>query len=69
MAFCSIFQGYYVLNVFKDYGNMSPALRDDKYLTLVGTVGSLFMMARFVWSWFMDHQYSFVAVYGTLLVI
>ena len=69
MALCSIFQGYYVLNVFKDYGNTVPNLNDDKFLTLVGSVGSIFMMLRFCWSWFMDHHYSFVQVYATMLFI
>ena len=33
MALFSIFQGYYVLNVFKDFGQTISILKDDAYLT------------------------------------
>ena len=33
MALFSIFQGFYVLNVFKDYGQTVSILKDDAYLT------------------------------------
>ena len=38
MQFLSIFLGYFVANVFKDYGELH--INDDRYLTIVGAVAA-----------------------------
>lgn len=54
MAFLSIFQGFYVLNVYKDYGASLPTLQDDNFLTRVGSLAAVLNTMRFVWSGAMD---------------
>ena len=55
LSICKIFSlkiplvlGMFVLNTFKKYGEKNIA--DDKFLTLVGSVASIFGGIRFVWS-------------------
>ena len=50
MATCSIFQGYYTQNVFKQFGQTRAALEDDLYLTQVGMFAATFNMLRLFWS-------------------
>ena len=57
MALMSIFQGFYVLNVYKDYGATVPALQDDAFLTKVGSLAAMLNTMRFVWSGAMDLDY------------
>ena len=54
MAFFSIFQGFYVLNVFKDYGQTISILKDDAFLTQVGSMAAVLNTMRFFWSGAMD---------------
>lgn len=70
MAFLSIFQGYYALNVFKALGYTKDALADDIFLTQVGSVAAFMGALRFVWSAALDLDgASFKLVYGVLLTI
>lgn len=73
MAFLSIFQGFYVLNVYKDYGQTVEALADDAYLTKVGSVAALLSAIRFPWSGAMDLSLfkaaPFKTVYGFQLCL
>ena len=73
MAFCSIFQGYYVLNVFKDYGQTVSILKDDAFLTQVGSAASILNTMRFLWSGAMDLNIlkgrSLKTVYGFQLAM
>ena len=54
MAFLSIFQGFYVLNVYKDFGQTKPALSNDAFLSRVGSISTLLNAIRFLWSGAMD---------------
>jgi len=70
MAFMSVFQGYYTLNVYKVYGYNYAALQDDAFLTKVGSIAAFMGGLRFAWSAAMDlDSASFKKVYGLLLVI
>jgi hypothetical protein len=70
MAFMSVFQGYYTLNVFKAFGCTKPDLNDDAFLTKVGSIAVFMGALRFLWSAAMDFDsVSFKKVYGFLLVI
>lgn len=70
MAMCSIFEGYYVLTVYKNYGQTQTALEDDHYLTQVGILAAGLNTIRFVWSAAYDHpKLSFKMVYGALILI
>jgi len=70
MAFMSVFQGYYTLNVYKALGYTEPILMDDAYLTQVGSVAAMMGAMRFAWSAAMDmDSTTFKQVYGTLLVV
>lgn len=68
MAFLSIFQGFYVLNVFKDYGQTMTSLKDDAFLTKVGSMAAVLNTMRFFWSGSMDLSLlkgsAFKIVYG-----
>jgi len=69
MAFMSVFQGYYALNVYKAFGFTNQELKDDAYLTKVGSVAAIMGALRFVWSAAMDcDSASFKKVYSVLLV-
>ena len=64
---CHMFYGYYIINMFKTLG--AETIHDDYYLTIVGSVGSLFDgVSRICWSSLLDY-YPFNLVYRTLLVI
>ena len=70
MAVMSIFQGYYLLNVYKAYGYTKPVLDDDIFLAKVGSIAAFMGAMRFVWSATMDlESASIKKVYGTLLVM
>ena len=71
MSILSVFQGYYILNVYKAYGYTKPALKNDLYLTKVGSAAAFMGALRFVWSGSMDYITinPYKKVYGTLLVI
>jgi uncharacterized membrane protein YhfC len=70
MATLSLFQGYYVLNVFKSYGQTKAHLNDDHFLTMVGSVSAILGTLRFAWSAAMEHpKLTFKHIYGALLVI
>ena len=71
MSIFSVFQGYYILNVYKAYGYTKPALNNDLYLTKVGCASALMGALRFAWSGSMDFITinPYKKVYGTLLLI
>jgi len=70
MAVMSIFQGYYLLNVYKAYGYTKPVLDDDIFLSKVGSISAFMGALRFIWSATMDlESASIKKVYGTLLVM
>jgi len=70
MAFLSIFQGYYALNVYKAFGQTQPTLSDDCYLTTVGSISAILGSLRFIWSAAMDIKgATFKRIYGVLLMI
>ena len=56
----------FVLNTFKKYGQEN--IKDEKFLTLVGSVASIFGGIRFVWSQLVD-RYSFKLSYTIVLGI
>jgi len=56
----------FVLNTFKKYGQEN--IKDEKFLTLVGSVASIFGGIRFVWSQLVD-RYSFKLSYAIVLGI
>lgn len=68
MAFLSVFQGYYTLNVYKAYGYTMTSLADDAFLTRVGSIAAFMGGLRFAWSAAMDlESASFKKVYAVLL--
>lgn len=60
--------GYYIVNSYKNFGQDTPGLNDDAFLTTVGSISALFNAARFIWSGALD-KLSFKIVYGALLLI
>ena len=64
----SILFAYYTVDVYKSYGEEVPAINDSDFLTLVGSVSSLFNAARFIWSGALD-KIPFKKVYGFLLFL
>ena len=64
----SILFAYYVVNVYKLFGESVPKLDDDKYLTLVNSISALFNALRFIWSGAID-KFAFRNIYGILLLI
>jgi hypothetical protein len=56
----------FVLNTFKKYGQEN--IKDEKFLTLVGAVASIFGGIRFVWSQLVD-RYSFKLSYSIVIGI
>ena len=71
MSILSVFQGYYIINVYKFFGYTKKELSDDLYLTKVGSAASFMGTLRFVWSGCMDriNTNAYKKVYGTLLVV
>lgn len=71
MSILSVFQGYYVLNVYKAYGFSKPALNNDLYLTKVGSAAAFMGALRFIWSGSMDFikVNPYKKVYGMLLIV
>ena len=65
MAFCSIFLGFFAVNSFKNFGELNGI--SDGFLSIIGSVGSLFNFIQFLWSWLSD-KYPFKYVYGLLLI-
>ena len=65
MACMSIFTGFFVVNQTKNFAVVN-GLVNDKFLSMVASVGALFNTCRFMWSWALDH-YSYKVVYGILL--
>ena len=69
MASMSVFQGYYALVVYKAFGFTTIVLKDDAFLTQVGSIAAIMGALRFAWSAAMDHESaSFKKVYGVLLI-
>lgn len=56
----------FTINTFKQYGMKN--IRNDDFLTVVGSVSAVFGGVRFVWSWLVD-RYSFKLSYGIVLII
>jgi len=71
MSVFSVFQGYYVLNVYKVYGYTQPTLADDLFLTKVGSISAFMGAMRFLWSASMDYikEMPYKKVYGLQLFI
>lgn len=66
MMLLSVFLGFYVAGVYKLYGN--SVLKDDAFMTMVGSFAFIFGAIRFVWSWLVD-LYSYKFSYTIILVI
>ena len=67
LSLSQIFFGYYVINSFKSYG--AAFIEDDKFLTLIGSVGALCNgVFRIFWSSLLDY-FPFRRVNFILLVI
>jgi hypothetical protein len=66
MYFNSKVLGMFVLNTFKKYGQEN--IKDEKFLTLVGSVAAIFGGIRFIWSQLVD-RYSFKLSYSIVLGI
>lgn len=64
---CQIYYGYYIINTFKSIGAIH--ISDDKFLTLIGSVGALCNgVFRIFWSTLLDY-YPFRRVNSALLLI
>lgn len=67
MNFSSVFYGYLLIGSFKTFG--SKYIKDDLYLTMVGSIGCVFGSLRFFWSMMLDFNYTYPQVYGVLIFI
>lgn len=67
MNFSSVFYGYILIGQYKIFA--SKHIKDDMFLTLVGSIASIFGSLRFIWSLLLDCQFTYVNVYGTLCII
>jgi len=67
ISFGHLFYGYYIIGIFKTLG--ATTIDDDRFLTLIGSVGALCNgLSRIVWSSLLD-CYSFNLVFRTVSVI
>ena len=66
MSINAIVIGLFVINTFKKYGEKQDL--DDRFLTVVGAVSSVFGGLRFLWSYLVD-RYSFKLSYTIVLCI
>ena len=66
MGFFSFFLGSFTVGSYKTFGEINNL--PESYLTIIGSVGSIFNAIRFIWSGLLD-RYSYKVVYGTLLVL
>ena len=67
MIYMSVSNGYFMATNFKNYG--ITKISDDQFLTLVGSLGSVFNGAgRFFWGLLSD-KFNFKKVYLTVLII
>ena len=65
MGVCHFFYGYFYTNVYKDYGK--EYINDEKFLTLVGAISSLFNgFFKLLWASLLDY-FSFKKIYGGLI--
>ena len=56
----------FVINTFKNFGMQK--IKSDDFLTLVGSIASIFGGIRFVWSYLVD-RYSYKLSYSIILSI
>jgi hypothetical protein len=56
----------FVINTFKSYG--MKQIKNDQFLTLVGSIASVFGGIRFVWSYLID-RYSYKFSYTIVLLM
>ncbi|CDW86897.1 major facilitator superfamily protein [Stylonychia lemnae] len=66
-VFVQSIMGYFVINTFKSFGQKH--INDDKFLTIVGSVSSVFGGLRFIWSYFVDFTNTFRKPYFILLCV
>lgn len=67
MALMSITPGLYIVNVYKTFGKSK--ISNDEFLTIVGSVSSIFNGSfRYIWGWVMDKT-SFKKSYTALIII
>ena len=64
-AVMTIISGFFVVNQAKNFGVLN-GLNNDKDLSLIASIGALFDVMRFLWSWWLDYA-SFKRVFGTLI--
>lgn len=65
VAMMTIITGFFVVNQTKTFGTLN-GLNDDKYLSLIMSIGAVFNVLRFLWSWWLDYS-SLQVVMGTLI--
>ena len=65
IAVFSVFTGFFILNQYKLFGVLN-GIDNDKFLATVGSIGFVFSMLRFIWSWSLDKS-TFKIVFGVLL--
>ena len=62
----SIFIGMFIFNTFKNFGMQH--INSDNFLTIVGSVASVFSGTRFIFSYLID-RYSYKLSYAIVLTI
>lgn len=67
MNFCTIFYGYILLSSYKLFA--VDYIRDDFFITVVGSAAFVLGSLRFIWSAFLDKGFSYTQVYGILILI
>jgi len=64
MNFLTIFAGVFMVGSSKAYAE--DWIKNEEYLSLVASIGSIFGALRFIWSFMLD-KYSFKLIYGILI--
>lgn len=68
MNFFSIFFGLFVANEYKVYWLQYGNAPGDKFVSMIGSLGTLFNGMRFIWSTLLDY-YPYKIVYGVMLTM
>lgn len=68
MNFLSVFIGLFVVNEYKVYWLNAKNPPGDRFVSMIGSLGTIFNGARFIWSALLDYL-PYKVVYGVLLTI
>jgi hypothetical protein len=67
IATLTFFAGIFALSQSRNFGILN-GITSDQFLAFIASMGAVFAMFRWVWSWAMDH-YSFKLIFSLLLAL